>query len=315
MTPSIKSQTVQSFAPVPISNLKPTKLQDLPDDLLSKIIKIAGFKALGRMPATVKCMKQAISRDPLLVKAQETLTAIHHKQSNGAASLEQAIDAQDKALVEILINGGADLWNCSPEKIHQLPKGLTIPASLIFKDDLNRYNRLNSNQLPTGLVIQGNLKLSNSNLGHLPPGLTVNGDLDLNHSSLKQLPSGLRVNGKLDLSHTQITQLPLDLVVEGDLNLSNSELVELPAGLKVGQSISLLNCANLIHLPAGLVVKGNLNLSCTHLRELPAGLVVQGDLDLIYCKHLTQLPKDLNVQGQIFGLKDLNIATNAQNVP
>jgi hypothetical protein len=133
--------------------------------------------------------------------------------------------------------------------------------------------------LPEGLVVGGNLDLSNLKIRSLPAGLKVGGSLYLHDTPIESLPAGLVVRGNLDLRYSQIRSLSEGLMVGGDLNLERMPIKSLPADLKV---------------------RGDLNLEHTPIESLPAGLVVGRNLNLLGTR-VRVLPPDLRVGGEIYG--------------
>jgi len=118
-----------------------------------------------------------------------------------------------------------------------------------------------------------------------------------------ELPSGLVVNGNLNLSDcTGLRSLPAGLEVRGSLDLYDcTGLRSLPDDLTVGGSLGLARCTGLTALPDGLKVGGGLDLTeCTGLRSLPKDLTVGGNLYLFPCSGIKSLPKGIKVKGKIY---------------
>lgn len=112
-----------------------------------------------------------------------------------------------------------------------------LPENIIIGNDLEAYCS-DIETLPKNIRIGGNIYLSNcKNLKSLPDGLVVNGDLDLSESGLTELPDKLIVGGNIDIRSTPIQELPDNLIVGGkimmDENQANASNVktELPADL------------------------------------------------------------------------------------
>ena len=77
----------------------------------------------------------------------------------------------------------------------------------------------------------------------------------------------LNVQGDLKLSHSDITSLPEGLKVGGDLYLMFSTISSLPEGLEVNGNLNLYKCVKLASLPEGLKVWGDLDTRYTKLKK------------------------------------------------
>lgn len=93
------------------------------------------------------------------------------------------------------IGGNLDITRTS---ISNLPEGIMIGESLYAIE-----SKLKS--LPKGIKVGKDIILNNcKELNNLPNGLIVNGNLDLSESNICQLPEDLIVKGNLDIQKTRI---------------------------------------------------------------------------------------------------------------
>ena len=99
---------------------------------------------------------------------------------------------------------------------------------LYYNGNLNLYVNYRTLTLPDNAVIDGSLRLNNSNIKELPDNLTVNRHLILTNTQVKELPRNLTVNGFIDLIATPIKQLPADLKVKGDIIMNDRTIKASP---------------------------------------------------------------------------------------
>lgn len=105
-------------------------------------------------------------------------------------------------------------------------------------------------------------------LDALPKGLIVEGDLDISNTGIKVLPEGMRVGGSLYAGNTDIKVTPIGLTVGRNLYLSHSRLTTLSEGLRVGGSLFASN-TGLTALPDDLSVGGDFYIRNTSVKDLP----------------------------------------------
>lgn len=162
-------------------------------------------------------------------------------------------------------------------------------------DVKSRY--LNICQLPENTKIKGNLVYNQVyDVENLPDGLIVNGDLILTNTSIKKLPKRLEVRGELNIKGTKVTKLPTGLKV-GYLVIDTDQ-VAVPADLSVSNRL-IVALKSRTKLPDGMHLRGSLTLFGTLITELPKGLKVDGfDCD-IHCSLITQIPSDIQVAGKL----------------
>ena len=154
------------------------------------------------------------------------------------------------------VNGDLDL---SYEPVTKLPDSMRVygrldlrntdisalPDNLLVEDTLRLWNT-KITEIPEGLHLGGSLELCHSKIEKITyinedpmDGLVIHGDLDLSDTPIKELPLEVTVKGTLDLRDTQITELPEYLTVEGDLLLSGTQITALPENLKVWGRLDL----------------------------------------------------------------------------
>lgn len=87
-----------------------------------------------------------------------------------------------------------------------------------------RYGK-NNKLTPEDLNIKGDFYLeAHGDINTLPDGLIINGDLDISSTNIKSLPNGLKVKGDLWMQRTDIQTLPKDLEIGGVLFIYDTPL-------------------------------------------------------------------------------------------
>ncbi len=172
------------------------------------------------------------------------------------------------------------------------------PTDMILLGDKIKVRRariLMRNQLPEGLVFEGDMYLTKTDIKKLPKNLEVRGNLTLTAAyNITKLPAGLKVIHSLNIDSTMITTLPKDLEVGEKFNGEGSCLRKIPNGVRIGGAIYLRR-SKIEKLPDGMQVNGDLNLSITKIEKLPDGMQVHGDLGLSYTP-IKKLPDTLIVR-------------------
>ncbi|CAM0116951.1 NEL-type E3 ubiquitin ligase domain-containing protein [Rhabdochlamydiaceae symbiont of Dictyostelium giganteum] len=213
----------------------------------------------------------------------------------------------------------SNIWPLTSSSLHpSLGLDQQDERYTLLAEELNHLT--NGEHLPKRILIQGNIKLSSSNIqGFLllqTKDVEIEGSLTCDAPFVSQflqkeilhapedpfcfLPQQLYVKGNVDFSHlSSLSLLPQRLEIEGSLNLSHCiGITALPTGLKVKQHLILINCKHLTHLPVDLTIEGDLVLTnCTALTTLSKGLKVTGYFQIINCINITHLPDDLVVEG------------------
>ena len=87
-------------------------------------------------------------------------------------------------------------------------------------------------ELPAGLCV-GILSACHTNLETLPGDIQVR-NAELSGSQVNRLPGGLVIPGNLNLTDTPIRELPDDLTVGFCLDVARTGIREIPAGVRVG---------------------------------------------------------------------------------
>ncbi len=138
-----------------------------------------------------------------------------------------------------IVHGDFNLRNT---QVTSLPEHLKIGGSLwMYKTPIET--------LPADIRVGTDILLGGcGSLKSLPEGLMVNGDLDLSETSIQQLPKGLIVKGDLNLTDTAICSLPEDLIVGGDVIAPENVL----NGITINHEVPD-NLANLIWEGSGYI--------------------------------------------------------------
>ena len=102
-------------------------------------------------------------------------------------------------------------FNLRNTRVTSLPEHLKVGGSLwIYNTPIET--------LPAHIRVGKDISLSGcKNLKSLPDGLMVNGDLDLSETSIRNLPKGLIIKGDLVLTDSAVSSLPEDLIVGGSV--------------------------------------------------------------------------------------------------
>lgn len=74
---------------------------------------------------------------------------------------------------------------------------VTLPSNIRVGKDICLQDCRNIKSLPDGLIVNGNLVISESNISELPNGLIVKGNLDIRSTPIKELPADIIVGGKI----------------------------------------------------------------------------------------------------------------------
>ena len=156
---------------------------------------------------------------------------------------------------------------------------------------------LDTNNLPNGLKIIGNLNLRDEKINHLPNNLSVSGDLNLIDAKIKTLPNDMSIGENVYLRGSDIINIQDNLSVGGDLNLFGTEVTRLPDGLKIGGSL-YLRAAKITEIPNTLKVSGDLVLNNSSVTKLPDDLTIGRGLHLHGTK-LKKLPRGLKIGGKL----------------
>lgn len=120
--------------------------------------------------------------------------------------------------------------------------------------------RTDITELPDGLVVEGDLELTNrQDFTKLPDNLTVEGELSICGSGIKKLPKNLIVKGVFNMTYTGITEIPDDCFLGGDVYTGSSLLKELPSNFIFHESL-YLGDTYVKKFSDNLTIKGNFEL-------------------------------------------------------
>ena len=160
---------------------------------------------------------------------------------------------------------------------YEIIDGVFTPASLEIEGivDLRHSDTITS--LPSGMVIEGSLRIGHCGIKNIPTNTIVHGALDLTYSVVESISSGVVVNDVFIAGNCKITTLPKDIVLNGSIDLAGSLIT------------------NIEHLKH---VKGFLDLENTSIKVLPSGLIVDRWMSLLGT-NITKIPDDLSC-GELF---------------
>lgn len=217
-------------------------LQSLPEDLDIKYLSIRQCPGIVRLPESLQleqlylfqseidtlpdhssCWKELVLIDcPHIRRIPDACTAV-----SGDLFLEDCKNLESLPAIKSVYGN----LNIARTSIRHLPE------NIIIGNDLEAFSS-NIEMLPRNVRIGGNICLGDcKNLKSLPDGLIVNGDLDLSESGLTELPDRLIVGGNIDIRSTSIQELPDNLIVGGKIMMDENQVnasnvkAELPADL------------------------------------------------------------------------------------
>ena len=219
--------------------------------------------------------------------------------------------------MKLILNYGKDR-TYSPTKLFESPSGYDETGAVNGNLEIRG---MNGQELPAGLVVRGDLIISDYELKALPEVLTVQGSLVINMSSitalggitkigrhliiknspLESLPEKLKVGKGIKLENTRLKQFPSSLKrVNGSFSIINTPLSCLPKDLKVGGCLHIGARTALSELPEGLNVKAKVLLRESEIIRIPRKVYIGSDLRLpIKC--IAEIHEDAVIKGSIFG--------------
>ncbi|GBG34058.1 Disease resistance-like protein CSA1 [Hondaea fermentalgiana] len=173
----------------------------------------------------------------------------------------------------VKVNGGVLIRNCY--KFRELPENWKVSSLHIVGTSLS--------DLPSGLHVDGLLRVSSCPLTRLPDDIQVDGNVEI-LCDIEYLPASLcTVNGDLEIVSSVIEALPSPLRVTQSLRVSQCPKLErLDGDLRVGKDILADRCVELVTLlPDNFHALGTVSaVGCPKLERVGAHLQVEGDLNL-----------------------------------
>ena len=123
----------------------------------------------------------------------------------------------------------------------------------------------------------GNLDLhNNKEVMGLPDGLVVEGDLAISDTLIEHLPNGLVVKGRFFAECCELKDIPDDIVVKGAFVIDNSNVERLPNNMTFD---CLHICGTKIkELPNNCVIYRGLAFWDTKIEKLPSNIFIGGDI-------------------------------------
>jgi hypothetical protein len=202
------------------------------------------------------------------------------------------------------------------ERLVAISQLLKMSRLLKHATFMNNLNLDYASEIPDGLKVAGDLKITRSSAVFFDGSVEVGQSLVINDSRIEGDPNRLRIGTTLHVHRSKMRMLPNDTVIGTDLVLSSVEdFRELPKAVQVGGSIRIddteicsldgrqefneltLNRTQVSELPQGMVVRGDLTITNTPIMALPDDLVVQdGNLDVRNTR-IDSVPATLSVTG------------------
>lgn len=150
---------------------------------------------------------------------------------NGNVIGRNFIVAETTISPEFRFNGGLDLEGCL---ITGFPENLHVRGNLILKGTTL------CQKLSSGLVVEGDLDITDSNIAELPDDIVVKGSLKATNSNLVALPQGLSVGGGMFLGGSKsLREIPAMVSVGGNLMLRGSSVLSISDDVRIGGMVSL----------------------------------------------------------------------------
>ena len=197
-------------------------LTELPGDLFVQSLSIMGCPNLKQLPENMKLAALNLF-DSDIEEIPEKSTCFSTLALNGCTRIKhlpiccKAItnnftieDCPNLASIPDLdvVHGDFNLINT---QVASLPEHLKVGGSLwVYETPIETF--------PAHIKVGTDISLIGcKNLKSLPDGLMVNGQLDLSETSIRELPKGLIVKDDLILTNSAVSSLPKDLIVGGDV--------------------------------------------------------------------------------------------------
>ena len=197
-------------------------LTELPEDLPIQYLSVMGCPNLKRLPENMKLAALYLFDSDIEVIPEKStcfsiLVLIECARIKHLPACCKAI-AKDFTIEDCpnlssipnldVVHGAFNLRNT---QVTSLPDHLKVGESMwIYNTPIET--------LPDHIRVGKDISLNRcKNLKYLPDGLMVNGDLDLSETSIRELPKGLIVKGDLLLTDTAVSSLPEDLIVGGNV--------------------------------------------------------------------------------------------------
>lgn len=204
-------------------------LTELPEDLPVQYLSVMGCPNLKRLPenmelAALYLFGSDIEAVPEKSTCFSTLVLIECARIRHLPARCKAI-SKDFTIEDCLnlssipnldvVHGDFNMRNT---QVTSLPGHLKVGGSLwIYNTPIET--------LPAHIRVGKDISLSGcKSLKSLPDGLMVNGDLDISETSIRELPKGLIVKGDLVLTDTAVSSLPEDLIVGGSVVAAENAL-------------------------------------------------------------------------------------------
>lgn len=197
-------------------------LTELPEDLPAQYLSVMGCPNLKRLPENMELAAlylfgsdiEAIPEKSTCFSILVLIECAHIKHLPACCkAMVKDFTVEDcPSLSSIpnldVVHGEFNLRNT---QVTSIPEHLKVGGSLwIYNTPIET--------LPAHIRVGKDISLSGcKNLKSLPDGLMVNGDLDLSETSIRELPKGLIVKGDLVLTDTAVSSLPEDLIVGGSV--------------------------------------------------------------------------------------------------
>jgi hypothetical protein len=119
--------------------------------------------------------------------------------------------------------------------------------------------------------IEGDLRLSGTNIPTLPEGLKINGSLFLSDSGVRKFPNEIYIKDNLSLAGCKNLTTISPIKINGNLNTYYSSITTLPPGLQVGGDLRA-NDSSLKTISKNTKIGGTLYIQVTDVTSLPDDL-------------------------------------------
>lgn len=226
-----------------LSLLNYSSLTELPEDLPIQYLSAMGCPNLKRLPENMKLGAlylfgsdiEAIPEKSTCFSVLVLIECTHIKRLPACCkAITKDFTIEDcpnlASLPELeVVHGDFNLRNT---RVTSLPEHLKVGSNLwIFDTPMET--------LPAHIRVGKDIILSGcKNLKSLPDGLMVNGDLDLSETSVCELPKGLIVKGNLILTDTPVSLLPEDLIVGGEVVAADDVLHDVTINHEVPDNLT-----------------------------------------------------------------------------
>jgi hypothetical protein len=124
-----------------------------------------------------------------------------------------------------------------------------------------------------------------------------------NQSTPIDIPSGLIIAGNLILVGCDGSiNIPNDLVVEGTMNVIDCDgLMDIPVDVVIGRGVRISRCNNFTNIPNGFVCGGSLSIYwCKNFTTIPPELTVQRSLFVYECPNVKNIPQSVVLGGSLY---------------